>query len=497
MSAFERAGIYVILDMRTSDFFLSRKDPEWTRTQRNGFAQIMDAFQKYDNLLGFFAANEIVNDANTTESAAYVKAAIADMKAYRDLMQYRSIPIGYSIADVASLRGLQQDYFNCGDESSSADFLGTSMYAWCGDSSMSKSGYDELYEQLDGYSIPYFFSENGCRLDNEDRNFDDQVAILGPEMDDRLSGNIIYTWANDNSTNFGLVSYENPEDGTGTMKTLQDYSNLNSHWATLEPTGVKASNYDPTLTRRDCPAYTSGVWSLRADEPIATLGLDGFTTPTNPRTTSTAVQTRSGTRASGPATSTPAGQLSNNGDPQGKQGKKRVSTGVIAGSVLGALVFLAVILAVILLLLRRKKKQRAAKDALPSEREESDKMFVGPDGTGDHPHDFNGPQYTELAGNSAVQELDPARGEVTTMRANEMSGGGGQMGELHDGRNSPPLINLERNPDSITVQEHVSAPVASPYVEAQRKVEMSWLESEEARLRQRREQLMIQSGGET
>jgi hypothetical protein len=496
MSAFERAGIYVILDMRTSTFFLSRKDPEWTRTQRDGFAQVMDAFQKYDNLLGFFAATEVINDANTTESAAYVKAAIADMKAYRDLMQYRSIPIGYSMADVASLRVLQQDYFNCGDESSSADFVGTNMYAWCGNSSMSASGYDQLYDELDGYSIPYFLSENGCRSDKENRDFDDQVVILGPEMDDRLSGNIIYTWANNNATNFGLVSYENQEDGTGTMQTLQDYSNLNSHWVTLEPTGVKASNYDPTLTRRDCPAYTSGVWSLRADEPIATLGLEGFTTPTRPRTTSTAPQTRSSTRASDSATSTAAGQLSNKGD---SQGKKNISTGVIAGSVLGALVFLAVILAVILLLLRRKKKQRPAKDTLPSEREggESDKMVVGPDGTGNHPHDFYGPQYTELAGNGVVQELDPARGDVTTMRANEMSGGGGQMGELHDGRNSAPLINIDSNHDSATMQEHVPAPAASPYVEAQRKVEMSWLESEEARLRQRREQLMIQSGGET
>lgn len=34
--------------------------------------------------------------ANYTIAATYVKAAIADMKAYRDLMQYRKIPVGYS-----------------------------------------------------------------------------------------------------------------------------------------------------------------------------------------------------------------------------------------------------------------------------------------------------------------------------------------------------------------------------------------------------------------
>jgi hypothetical protein len=492
MSAFEKAGIYIILDMATPLLSINRANPEWTKDLRNAFAQVVDGFQKYDNLLGFFAGNEIVNDADSTQAAAYAKAVIADMKAYRDLMQYRSIPIGYSAADIEDLRTQQQDYFNCGNESTSADFFGANRYTWCGKSSMTLSGYDTLYEQIDGYSIPYFFSENGCRNKSNNRDFDDQVAVLGRQMNDRLSGNIIYEWA-EGETQYGLVSYANPDDGTGTMKTLQDFSNLKSQWATLEPAGVKVSDYDPTLTKRDCPAYTSGVWNLGANDVLPTVGMDGFTAPTRPRSTSTAAQTGTRTGVIGAATSGTNNQILANVDSQGKKG---ISTGAIAGIVLGVLVLLVIILGVILLLLRKKKKQRAAKDILLGERQggESDKILVGSEETGDNPHDFYGPRYTELSGNGAVQELDPAKGNIATMRANEIAGDNRQVGELHNGQHSVRSSYREPSFSPAAVPAPTSALAPSPYVEAQRKVEMSWLESEEAKLRQRREQLMIQSG---
>ncbi|KAF2799856.1 glycoside hydrolase family 72 protein, partial [Melanomma pulvis-pyrius CBS 109.77] len=271
MDAFANAGIYVLVDMATPVFFINRITPEWTKELRNAFAQVIDGFQKYDNLLGFFAGNEIINDPKSTGAAAYAKAVIADMKAYRDLMQYRKIPIGYSAADLDDLRLQQQDYFNCGSDDISADFFGTNRYSWCGASSFTKSGYDTMYSQVDGYSIPYFLSETGCLGSGDFRIFDDQIALLGRQMNDRLSGNIIYQWG-EQPNGYGLVSYANTESGTGAVKTKQDFSNLKSQWATLEPAGVKASDYDPTLTRRDCPEFTSGVWNIRANDQLPTLG---------------------------------------------------------------------------------------------------------------------------------------------------------------------------------------------------------------------------------
>jgi len=56
--------------------------------------------------------------ANMTEVAPYIKAAVRDMKAYSASKKYRNIPIGYSHADISSLRPTFQDYLACGNNAS-------------------------------------------------------------------------------------------------------------------------------------------------------------------------------------------------------------------------------------------------------------------------------------------------------------------------------------------------------------------------------------------
>jgi hypothetical protein len=224
--------------------------------------------------------------------------------------------------------------------------------------------------------------------------------------------------------------------------------------------------------------------------------------PSSSRSTNTAAQTGSTSTAAQTIVETSSvsvdSSATNTKLPKNTNlpGKKGVSTGVIVGIVLGALVLLAVILGVVLLLLRRKKKHRAAKDIVPGEREggESDKIVVESEEAKDNPHDYR-PQYTELSGNSRVQELDPASGEVATLRANEMLGGNGQIDKLYNGQHTLPSHFSESSslPADMPASASASAPAPSPYVEAPKKVEISWLESEEAKLRQRREQLMMQS----
>ncbi|KAF2469097.1 uncharacterized protein BDR25DRAFT_229953, partial [Lindgomyces ingoldianus] len=309
MNAFADAGIYVLVDMSTPTFSINRADPSWTKELRNAFAQVVDGFQQYDNLLGFFAGNEIVNDVKSTGAAAYAKAVIADMKAYRDLMQYRKIPIGYSASDGESIRLLQQNYFDCGSDAIAADFYAFNRYSWCNDSSFTESGYDKMYDDADGYNIPIFLSETGCVTGSGNtplRTFDDQVAILGRQMNDRYSGNIIYEWTQE-ASNYGLVSYKS--SATGTPSLMGDYTRLKSQWATLSPAGVKASNYNPSLTRRNCPEFTSGTWSIQAKAAIPTVGTSGFTAPSSLRSTRSATRTGSGSQstpviASGGAKST-------------------------------------------------------------------------------------------------------------------------------------------------------------------------------------------------
>jgi len=65
----------------------------------------MDVFQQYDNLAGLLdRKTRVINTIAGSPSAPYVKAAVTDMKAYMAAKKYRSIPIGYSAADIAELR---------------------------------------------------------------------------------------------------------------------------------------------------------------------------------------------------------------------------------------------------------------------------------------------------------------------------------------------------------------------------------------------------------
>lgn len=125
------------------------------------------------------------------------------MKAHRDTKGYRKIPVGYSAADIAELRPMLQNYLACGSNTTETiDFFGLNAYEWCGSSSSyTISGYDQLNEMSADYNIPIYFSETGCNT-VKPRTFDDQSAILGPDMDDTWSGAIIYE--------VSVIGYEHP-----------------------------------------------------------------------------------------------------------------------------------------------------------------------------------------------------------------------------------------------------------------------------------------------
>ena len=91
MEAFDKRGIYIWLDLDTFDTYIQgpgMAQPQWNESQYEAYQTVMDVFHKYDNLAGFFVGNEVLTSPNTDVAAPYVKAAAADMKAYRD-GQYR------------------------------------------------------------------------------------------------------------------------------------------------------------------------------------------------------------------------------------------------------------------------------------------------------------------------------------------------------------------------------------------------------------------------
>ncbi|KAL8767617.1 MAG: hypothetical protein Q9209_005947 [Squamulea sp. 1 TL-2023] len=316
MDAFADAGIYLFVDLDDFPTQILPDSPAWNQSQLAAFSAVMDEFQKYDNTALFFVGNEVLTIAEVSNAAPYVKAAVRDMKAYRDSKNYRKIPIGYSAADVPGLRPMLQNYLSCGDnDAERAEFYSLNVYEWCGGSSYGESGYSQLQKNATGYNVPIFVSETGCRI-SKPRLFTDQAAILGPEMADTWSGAIVYEWIQE-ANDYGLISYgpkvdpnvsTDALDGyprSGTPTTVSpDYGNLKNQWATLSPTGVKLSVYSASasITPPACPTSTAGGWIINGNAPLPSVGqtLDIAATASDATPTSTG-------SASGPSASSTGG----------------------------------------------------------------------------------------------------------------------------------------------------------------------------------------------
>lgn len=260
------------------------------------YSAVMDAFIEYDNLMALYVGNEIIAESGQSLSAPFIKAAVRDMKAYRDQKGYRKVPIGYTAADIAELRPMLQDYLTCGGNSSETiDFFGLNAYEWCTPNTYKGSGYPKLQEMAEQFPVPIFFSETGCITGPEPRAWEDQDAIFSEPMVDDWSGAMVYEWIYEQNE-YGIVSYGNGVDqdvveddvfdgftrkGTPTPRQ-PDFDNLKSRWAGITPSGTPKSDYDPSgVSTRACPTSTSDGWEVDGNVRLPALDetFDGSFTP--------------------------------------------------------------------------------------------------------------------------------------------------------------------------------------------------------------------------
>lgn len=285
MQAFDDAGIYVLADLDTFDTYILPDNNYWDKDKFQSYAAVMDTFQKYDNILGFFIGNENIATKNDSPTAPYLKAAARDMKAYRDAQGYREIPVGYSAADILELRPALQDYLTCGGNSSEiVDFFSLNSYSWCDPSTYVGSTYNMLEEYAKDFPVPIFFSETGCIIPGP-RLWDDQDAVFGPKMVNDWSGSIVYEWIQEENS-YGIITYGPPNQPAGPnveggflrkgtpQPKSPDFPNLKSKWATISPSGVQKSAYDPdSVSTRACPKSSAGSWwEVDGDVKLPTLG---------------------------------------------------------------------------------------------------------------------------------------------------------------------------------------------------------------------------------
>jgi len=258
MSALADAGIYLVLDLNTPKYSLNRDDPSASYNDvylQNMFATV-DAFANYDNTLAFFSGNEVVNDGPSSKAAPYVKAVTRDVRQYIRNRGHRTVPVGYSAADIDTNRLQMAEYMNCGTDDERSDFFAFNDYSWCDPSSFQISGWDQKVKNFTGYGLPLFLSEYGCNTNT--RKFEEVAALYNTEMTGVYSGGLVYEYSQE-ASNYGLVTING-----NSVTERADFTALQTAYAnTSNPTGD--GGYNTTGGASSCPPEDAPNWEVSSD----------------------------------------------------------------------------------------------------------------------------------------------------------------------------------------------------------------------------------------
>lgn len=255
-SIFNAAGIYMIIDVNSPlpNESLNRVAP-WENYNLDYITRVfkvVEAFKNFPNTLGFFSANEIINEDSVAQVPQYVRAVTRDIKDYITAHSSRTIPVGYSAADVRPLLADTYNYFACNlanATSSKMDFFGLNSYSWCGDASFTTAGYDVLLQDFASTTVPVFFSEFGCNL-VQPRTFGEIGAIYSQPFMGVFSGGLVYEYTQE-ANDYGLVTL----NSNNTVSLITDYNNLRSQYNKINVNALTTAN--STATGRTAPSCSS------------------------------------------------------------------------------------------------------------------------------------------------------------------------------------------------------------------------------------------------
>ena len=258
MSIFNSAGIYMVLDVNSPlpNESINREAP-WT-SYNEGYMErvfkIIESFKNFNNTLGFFSANEVINEQSDPQVPRYIRAVTRDIKEYIIKHSARYIPVGYSAADVRPLLMDTYNYLGCdlsNSTQSRMDFFGLNSYSWCSDSSFEKAGYDILVDDFSNTSLPIFFSEYGCN-EVKPRIFTEVGALYSSRMNGIFSGGIVYEYTEEENE-YGLLTI----NSDNTIDLKEDYINLVDQFNKIDLKALTAA--DSTATGRQPVVCSSSL----------------------------------------------------------------------------------------------------------------------------------------------------------------------------------------------------------------------------------------------
>ncbi|KAH8792106.1 glycoside hydrolase family 72 protein [Hyaloscypha finlandica] len=278
-SIFNAVGIYMLIDVNSplAGESIDRGAPwtTYTSSYLNRTFAVVEAFKSYENTLLFFAGNEVINDpASGGVVPPYMRAVIRDLKNYVAKHSKRSIPVGYSAADVRTILIDTWNYLQCtltgsSTDPSRADLFALNSYSWCGASSFTTSSYDVLVSDFSSTSVPVFFSEYGCNKPSP-RVFTEVPVIYGPLMTPVLSGGMVYEYSEE-PAEYGLVQI----NSNGSAQLLVDYDTLQKQFNTLNVTylqGLTAQNVSATPPKCTSSLITTSGFSSNFTIPDVPAG---------------------------------------------------------------------------------------------------------------------------------------------------------------------------------------------------------------------------------
>lgn len=195
------------------------------------------------------------------------------MRDYISQNSKRTIPVGYSAADVRPLLVDTAYYMTCNlanATDSRSDFFALNSYSWCGDATYQSSGYNVLTDDFKNISVPVFFSETGCNAVSP-RTFTEMQAIYGPDMSQALSGALVYEYSQE-ANNFGLVNI----NSNGSVSLTTDFENLKSQYSKLDFGSITAKNTSQTaIVAPVCdPKQITSNLTNSFDLPARVAGID-------------------------------------------------------------------------------------------------------------------------------------------------------------------------------------------------------------------------------